>query len=551
MGPTALNPESKQICCVFCGEPNPNEAHIETHNYSACQERTLTDRTFYRKDHLRQHLKLVHDVKFVSWSMGPWRVATPEIRSRCGFCGIVMDTWTIRVDHLAEHFKTGNTMADWKGDWGFDVPVLEMVENSIPPYLIHDERNSPLPFVATSQAPGTPRNAYDLLKSELVYFVQTQRDAGKNPTDEELQLEACRIVFGSEVLSKNDLSSTPSWMRDLVMSSSTIAFHAQLSPIRTHADSRMSVLKINGKDNIFEDCTLEIQLRDFVRARRLLGVTAMDEELQVEACKIIGRIEESSAEPSDDVANFLVRLILASRSWLSDFRQRAHLARSEDLADEKQRSKDPSTIDSTVHSYSRLESELAEYVRSQMSQGIVPDDADLQKQARIIIYEFDDGWNQTAADNLEWLTAFKNRHMRKSSSSPLPVLVPGSSPLTGGSIQQTASASATIAAPDVGAGALLDNLFSSTIGSGKTLDNVPNLFSSTTGLGKTLDSVSNLRSKNVRTSPFFLNDTNCYRRLARELTRYVQSAVSPNNPNCHVPSDEEIQHQARWILYDE
>jgi hypothetical protein len=71
----------------------------------------------------------------MEWSMKLWKVATPEIRSRCGFCGIVMDTWTIRVDHLAEHFKTGYSMADWKGDWGFEVPVLDMVENSIPPCM--------------------------------------------------------------------------------------------------------------------------------------------------------------------------------------------------------------------------------------------------------------------------------------------------------------------------------------------------------------------------------------------------------------------------------
>jgi hypothetical protein len=128
-----LNATTNEICCVFCGDANPDDAHVESHNHSACQERSVEERTFYRKDHLRQHLKLVHGAKFLSWSMDPWRVSTPQIRSRCGFCGIVMDTWTFRVDHLAEHFKTGKTMADWTGDWGFDAPVLEMVENSIPP----------------------------------------------------------------------------------------------------------------------------------------------------------------------------------------------------------------------------------------------------------------------------------------------------------------------------------------------------------------------------------------------------------------------------------
>lgn len=134
-GPRALNPETGQMSCVFCGLANPDDAHIENHNHSACLERTAEERTFYRKDHLNQHLRLVHNIKFLDWSMKSWKVATPEIRSRCGFCGIVMDTWTIRVDHLAEHFKTGYSMADWKGDWGFEVPVLDMVENSIPPCM--------------------------------------------------------------------------------------------------------------------------------------------------------------------------------------------------------------------------------------------------------------------------------------------------------------------------------------------------------------------------------------------------------------------------------
>lgn len=134
-GPRVLNQLTNQICCVFCGEIEPDDAHIESHNHSACLERSLEERTFYRKDHLNQHLKLVHDVKFLDWCMKTWKVASPEIRSRCGFCGIVMDSWSIRVDHLAEHFKTGNTMADWKGDWGFDAPVLDMLENSIPPCM--------------------------------------------------------------------------------------------------------------------------------------------------------------------------------------------------------------------------------------------------------------------------------------------------------------------------------------------------------------------------------------------------------------------------------
>lgn len=132
-GARAINPDNGLTTCVFCGQVNPDDAHVESHNFSSCTERTQEERTFYRKDHLRQHLRLVHDVKFLPWTMEKWRVTSPAIRSRCGFCNVILDSWTVRVDHLAEHFKTGNTMADWKGDWGFEAPVLELVENSIPP----------------------------------------------------------------------------------------------------------------------------------------------------------------------------------------------------------------------------------------------------------------------------------------------------------------------------------------------------------------------------------------------------------------------------------
>lgn len=148
-GSRAVHPTSGQLCCIFCGDANPDDAHIEAHNHSTCQGRSLGEKTFYRKDHLNQHLRLVHNVKYMDWSMKSWKIATPEIKSRCGFCGIVMDTWTIRVDHLAEHFKTGHSMADWKGDWGFDVPVLDMVENSIPPCM------RPLQYPIDALKPGS------------------------------------------------------------------------------------------------------------------------------------------------------------------------------------------------------------------------------------------------------------------------------------------------------------------------------------------------------------------------------------------------------------
>lgn len=131
-GPTFLN-ERSEIVCVYCGAVSPEDTHFETHNHHLCHKRERSERIFYRKDHLRQHLRLVHGSEFRKWPMEDWKVKHEHVLSRCGFCDINMTTWSERARHLAEHFKEGLTMADWKGNWGFDAITLEMVENSMPP----------------------------------------------------------------------------------------------------------------------------------------------------------------------------------------------------------------------------------------------------------------------------------------------------------------------------------------------------------------------------------------------------------------------------------
>ncbi|KAI0408972.1 hypothetical protein F4802DRAFT_547197 [Xylaria palmicola] len=522
-GPRVVNPDNGLMSCGFCGEANPDDAHIEAHNFSSCTERSQEERTFYRKDHLRQHLRLVHDVKFLPWSMDKWRVTSPSIRSRCGFCGVILDSWTVRVDHLAEHFKTGNTMADWKGDWGFDAPVLEMVENSIPPYLIHDERQTPLPFQATRPSPGTPTNAYELMKLELQWWITNRMDeAGIAPSDAEVQEEACRIIYGAEAALRGTGACASSWLCDLMMSSEEAKRQAAFNP-RVSGANCLFALRINGKSDIFENCEFEKELQDYVHAKLLLGLTAMDHELQDEACRILGRMEERSSNPSETLANWFIRMINGSSLWLENFRQRAHLPRSEDVGDAYKRSTDPKTIDSTIHNYSRLEAELGEYLQVQRSLGKDPTDADLQRQARIIVYEVDDEWNQTAADDSDWLEHFKGRHPPKSSRP---------SPASGTSVSSGKNASTTEQST------LSDQLHAPhAVGKSPQTSNAH----SPTGSNISL----------IKPGPRFLNDANCFRRLARDLARFVTATMSPNNPNRHVPTDEELQHQARWIVFDD
>jgi hypothetical protein len=370
--------------------------------------------------------------------------------------------------------------------------------------------------MASSGLPSSPTNAYELLKYELQYWAHNKlEDTGAPPTDDETQQELCRIVFGAEVLSRNPLLVAPSWLRDLVVSNENATRTAMYSPIRKQSENRMTNMVINGKDNIFENCEMETQLQDFVKARQLLGLTAMDHELQIEACRVIGRMEEKSPCPSEEAANLFLRLIHNSPQWLVGFRKRAHLPRSEDVVDINERSKDLTFIDSTIHNYSRLEHELGDFLRTQRLMGLEPTDGDLQRQSRRIIYDNDDDWNQTAADDAEWLASFKQRHLPSSEAS----IVPTTSDNTSKDRALTALQAQTAYVTPKSA------------------------LSGSSGLTPP--------PRSLRPGPFFLNDANCFQRLAKGLTRFVASTMSANNPNCHIPTDEEIQHQARWIVYDE
>ncbi|RAO67863.1 uncharacterized protein BHQ10_003875 [Talaromyces amestolkiae] len=197
--------------CAFCRAPNPTEDHLETHNYLACQEKTVQERTFYRKDHLNQHLRLMHDVKYDS-SMDQWRSTTNEIKSRCGLCDTNFTTWKERVDHIAQHFKNGADMSKWKGDWGFEPYVQRLVENGIPPYLIASERanlnqervrgakkvtGSLAGSSSVSLPVPTDETSFTRLESELKAYIGGQLLDGSTPTDKEIQDQARFIVYNS------------------------------------------------------------------------------------------------------------------------------------------------------------------------------------------------------------------------------------------------------------------------------------------------------------------------------------------------------------------
>jgi len=517
-GPRSPNADGVPAC-VFCYEVNPDDEHIESHNYSACQQRSLEERTFHRKDHLGQHLRLVHNLKpdDLVHQLSAWKMKTPEIISTCGFCGMTMNSWQTRTDHLAEHFKMGTTMDEWKGDWGFTPAVLARLENAMAPYLIAHERNSPFPFSASHAPLESPTNPYELIKLELMNFIDIYYDkTGKLPTSEEIQFDACRIIFAAEIPTyKNEECS--SWLRDLILSSEDIAQKAKLSPLRSAKESRLTFLWIIGKENPFQACPFENRLQDYVKIS--VGDELSDHELQKEACRIIQLMERESSSPADIPASWLLELARSSTGWLQAFRERAGIPQ---MFDPSQTVSDSRAIDSILQNYTELEMRLADQLENLREHGVEPDDNTLRQQTLKLIEEFPNTeWQAAAAQNHAWLARFKRRHL------------PWSNKYSAGDASKQFDLG-----PRPQAAASPDDQQRAT--KSGNVERRPELAS---------PHLQDLMK--MKTGTYFLNDPNFDRWVARELARWVAATMSPHNPNQHIPTDEELQHQARWIMYED
>lgn len=306
---------------------------------------------------------------------------------------------------------------------------------------------------------GSPPNAFELLKVEIEFFVQNHFDKfGQLPTNDAMQLEACRIIFASEapasmLLSTTEVAHSPSWLRDLVMSSAEITRQARFVPIRTVSESRQWPLRINGKDDMFQMCPLEAQLRAYVLGQQVLNMPLHDNLLHNEACAIVRRMEEESETPSDIVANWLVKGVYSSIDWLSSFKQRAG-------------------------------------VQNMISSVGIPINA-------VPTSNWDANLAQISLDPApQPMESILHQLMETNPlSEPSPI-------------------------------SLSDDATSS-------VPTPPAVF----------DTYGRLRT-------LLPDDMNFYRIFDSDMKRWAAATMSPKNPNCHVPSDEEIQHQARWIMYD-
>ncbi|KAL2835363.1 hypothetical protein BJY01DRAFT_238914 [Aspergillus pseudoustus] len=216
--------------CVFCNQPNPLDSHLELHCYGACQAKPTVLRTFYRKDHLVQHLRLVHGVSRFIPPMESWKSNVDRVNSRCGICSATFELWSERTEHLAQHFREGASMKQWQGHRGLDPAVALAVENAMPPYLIAMEAATMDPFSATrsfnahwsfgggadqpdpftGMAQPTPAEYFT---AQLTARIRMAQAANEVITDERVHSEARQILYGEDDPWNQTPADNAEWLR--------------------------------------------------------------------------------------------------------------------------------------------------------------------------------------------------------------------------------------------------------------------------------------------------------------------------------------------------
>jgi hypothetical protein len=110
--------------CVLCSDIIHDFHHFEEHDVQSCLDKSVCDRTFSRKDLLKQHVQQIHLATAndsvsrsfkvpKAWSQ---EVETAHIKNEslwCGFCLTACDSIGERMDHVAEHFRNGDDIEDW------------------------------------------------------------------------------------------------------------------------------------------------------------------------------------------------------------------------------------------------------------------------------------------------------------------------------------------------------------------------------------------------------------------------------------------------------
>lgn len=105
--------------CFFCSETITSMKHFDIHDIQTCLDKDICQRTFTRKDLLKQHIQQMHCVSQAFQVPKAWsqKVDSSQIVQQglwCGFCLTMRSSITERMDHVAKHFRDGCNIESWK-----------------------------------------------------------------------------------------------------------------------------------------------------------------------------------------------------------------------------------------------------------------------------------------------------------------------------------------------------------------------------------------------------------------------------------------------------
>lgn len=396
------------------------------------------------------------------------------------------------------------------------------------------------PFEASRESPAVIETLEDVVKLGLVEYIHKTTSSGKVPCDDDLLVEARKIIRNADSR-RIATGDSDTWFRDLIMLSGVSEEEREvyLSQTGLPCLKKLEVTSarvVETRDLSDIICSKHRALITFVDNRQALGLMPMDRELQIECCKILDDTEMTANFKCKPAVEWFRHLIMKSSEWLCCFRKRCGLPRSSEIATEYIRSTDQKSIDNGTHNHWRLVHELKEWVRFQVAAGKPPSDGEIMSQARMIVYGNDDPWNQTSIEEPAMLHLFKRQAgLAPGDDLGASILDLPQIPENGNPETTWASSAQTLHWPlDMSPGSVSPGVATPHDAHSIRLD-----------LDRPLHTlVSNHPSCNTNpTMPlrYFLNDANCYGRLVRELQRFVTTCMSPNSPTQHVSNPYILQ----------
>jgi hypothetical protein len=385
------------------------------------------------------------------------------------------------------------------------------------------------------------RTLEDLIKIGLQEYVHERVLGGMLPTDDDLIEEARRITRKSDEFLVASGGLEPSWFRDLILGPEGRDYN-DLHLENTGEENILWIEKpdtnkasqpVGDRDIAAISCSLERQLMTWIVGQQMLGLTPLDSELQVEACRVLNEVESSSNFKCKPALKWFKWLITTDTKWLCGLRRRACLPRSSEITDASVRPTDESVIDFTVNNMHRLERDMVEWVKLQKAQDIIPTDDDIQRQARLNVYKNDDPWNQTAFDDPAMLYLFNRQQGIAPTDENGPIMPPVPEPDVATNLAGSPRSPKNLHWDLQDSGLGLPSPLNSASGANSPALNTSNSLNQSPTQSTTMNQPTT-NTNPVQPLKYFLNDANCYGRLVRELSRFVTSSMSINNPNRHV-----------------